>query len=125
MRLFAMEALQPGNQPAHGEAGRRAHPQDPPRAGPAAGFGRGDHPVEGEAHLGGEDASDRRRDHAPPGAGEQALPEPSLQRGDLPAHRAMREAELRRRLGIAAGPRRDLEHAQGIEGWERAHRNRD
>ena len=114
-----------GDQPAHGEADGRAHPQDPPRAGPAAGFGRRDQSIKGDSHLGGEDAGDRGGDHAPPGSGEKALTEPALQRGDLPAHRPMSQAKLRRRLGIAASPSRNFEHAQSIQGREWAHRNRD
>jgi hypothetical protein len=39
---------QAGDQPAHGEADGRAHPQDPPRAGPAAGFGRRDQSIKGD-----------------------------------------------------------------------------
>jgi hypothetical protein len=77
------------------------------------------------SHLGGEDAGDRGGDHAPPGSGEKALTEPALQRGDLPAHRPICQAKLRRRLGIAASPSRNFEHAQSIQGREWAHRNRD
>ncbi len=89
MRLFQAEALQAGDQPAHGKTGGGTHPQDAQHAGPAAGFGRRDHAIEREAHLGSEDAGDRGGDHAPPAPGKQALAQPALQCRDLPAHGSM------------------------------------
>ena len=124
-RVQPMEALQSRDQPAHGEAGRRAHAQDPSRARPTAGFGRLHQAFEGKAHLGGEHAGEGGCGHPPAGADEKTLAKPALQKADLPADGAVGQAELRRRLGIAGRPRGDLEDAQGIQGWQLAHGNRD
>ncbi len=109
------------DQPAHGETGRRADSQYMADRQMAAGFGGGDHAVEGQADFLGEGARRRGRGHAPPGPHEQPVSQPVLQRRYLPADGAMGQAELGAGLGITGGAGGNLEDAQGVERGKTAH----
>ena len=110
-----MIAMDPGDQPAHREAGRGAHTQDTARIGTAARLRGNGEAVEREGDLCCEYTRHRRCDHAAPLLDEEPLSQPVFERSDLPAHGTMRDAEFRGRLGITGGPRRDFEYAHGIE----------
>ncbi|MCY1228551.1 hypothetical protein D9M68_652470 [compost metagenome] len=71
--------------------------------------------VEGGADLTPEGLRMHRRHHALPLPDKQRLPQPLLQDLDLPADRAMRQVQLARRRGKAAGAGGNFKDAQRVE----------
>jgi hypothetical protein len=115
LRSPGMKLLKAGNQPTKGEGRRSADSQEPADGRPAACFGGRCHPIEGQAHFGGEGASGGRRRHPSARPNEEALAEPSFEHGDLPTDCAMRQSEFGSGFGIAARPSCYLEDAQSVE----------
>lgn len=119
--IRVVESTKPWDQPAHREAGRGAHAQDASRTGPPTSLRGNGQAIERTTDFRCKDSRHWRRHHAATILSEKLLTQPSFERRDLPADRAMGDAELSRSFGIAAGACGDLENSDRIERWQATH----
>src|SRR5262245_42766399 len=119
--MCALEGGDAGNEPAHGERGRRIDGKHAAHAA-ARKLGGGERDVvEGGADVLKERDRRRRRFDAAARALEQPLTEIILKQFDLLADGAVGDAEFARRRSDARKPRRRFEGAQSIERRQPAH----
>ena len=124
-RMFPLKLGQTRNEPAHREGRKRRYVKHS-AGNTALDTQRGTRqPVERGPGFGQEIRPGPRRHGVTAGAQEEAGAEPFLQQTNLPAYRAVCQAELGRRFTIAVRARGDFEGAKGIERGQSAHLNRE
>jgi hypothetical protein len=116
--VFAQEARQARNQPAHGEGRRCVHGEHGRFALTGERSSSERDPRQGRFDLREQHAAFVGQQDAAVEAPEQRRAEPVLQNCDLPAHGAMRDVEFFRRAFETGMARGGLECANSVERWE-------